>query len=207
MDPTVSGDEEVERVIRSAVNGGVTLVQIREKNCSSEEFLRLAYRASKILRHLGIPLIVNDRVDVALQVGAQGVHIGPSDLPWCEARRLLGPEAIIGVSVENLAQAKILEKANIDYFGVSSVFPTRTKPDVARIWGLEGLKTLRAETRIPLVGIGGIDESNIKEVMRAGADGAAIVSAICSSPNPFLNAHRLRSLIDEVNSERKKEGN
>lgn len=197
MDPSTAPEQEVERVIREAILGGVTLVQIREKNCSNEEFLRLAIKASLALRQLGVPLIINDRVDVALQVGAQGVHVGQSDLHWSEARRLLGPQAIIGVSVENLAQATALKNADINYLGVSSVFPTSTKSDVASIWGLQGLKTLRSETHWPLVGIGGICEANVEDVIRAGADGAAIVSALCSALNPKLEAEKLRQLIDQ----------
>lgn len=204
MDPSVTIHDDLERLIRDAVEGGVTLVQVREKNCSNEDFLRLAQKAARLLGELGVPLIVNDRVDVALEVGAQGVHVGQSDLHWSEARRLMGPRALIGVSVENLHQARALENADIDYLGVSSVFPTRTKTDVAGLWGLEGLSILRGQTEHALVGIGGIDASNVSDVIQAGADGAAIVSAICSAAQPLSSATTIRSLIDTANAQRSK---
>lgn len=197
MDPTLAPEGEVERLLLDAVRGGVTLVQVREKSCSNAEFIALAQKTARVLRPLGIPLIVNDRVDVALQVGAQGVHVGQSDLHWSEARRLLGEQAIVGVSVENLQQATDLAGSAIDYLGISSVFPTLSKPDINNIWGLSGVRTLREATSLPLVGIGGIDASNAGPVIHAGADGIAVVSAICSSPRPGSQAQKLRALVDQ----------
>ncbi len=198
LDPTFLLRNDFERTLTDAVKGGVTIVQIREKNCSDEEFAQLAFKASRILRELNIPLIINDRVDVAMKVEAQGVHLGQSDIHWSYARKLLGENAIIGLSVENLGQARQAKNAGIDYLGVSAVFPTATKKDLAHVWGLEGVKLLRSETCLPLVGIGGIDKSNIQSVIDAGADGSAVVKSICSSSQPFKSSRQLRQLIEQA---------
>src|SRR5262249_48297351 len=120
----------VQDVVAQAASSGVDIVQLREKNCSEREFIQLAVQFSEGLKYYGIPLIINDRVDIALQTGAQGVHLGQSDLPWTEARRILGKHAIVGISVETLEQAENLKIADIDYLGVSGVFQTATKPDI-----------------------------------------------------------------------------
>lgn len=181
LDPGFTRRRPVEDILSEAIRGGVTLVQIREKNCSREEFLTLATKAAPILRAAGVPLIVNDRVDVALKVQADGVHLGQSDLHWTEARRVLGPQAIIGVSVESEAQVTELETAAVDYLGVSSLFPTPTKIDIKKVWGLEGLREVKRLTRHRLVAIGGINVKNAESALRAGADGLALVSAITSA--------------------------
>ncbi len=141
-------------------------------------------------------MIINDRVDVALASGADGVHLGQRDLPVREARRLLGRDAIIGLSVETPAQALDAESLDVDYLGVSPIFSTPTKPDAGAPWGLEGLRSLRARTRRVLVAIGGIDASNAESVLAAGADGLAVVSAICASADPEAAARRLRNVVD-----------
>lgn len=187
-------------VLEEAIRGGVTLVQLREKSCSDEEFLALACAMKAILSAHRIPLIINDRVDIALAAGADGVHLGQSDMHWTEARRLLGEHAIIGLSVESLAQAHAAENARIDYLGVSSIFPTATKSDIRHVWGLEGLQVLRELTHHRLVGIGGIDASNAESVLRAGTDGLAVVSALCAADEPSCEAERLLALIEKVKS-------
>lgn len=196
LDPSTVPAGQVEPVLEAALRGGVTLVQVREKICSNEEFLRLAAKAASVLKKSGVPLIVNDRLDIAVAVGAQGVHLGQSDLPWKEARRVLGPRAIVGVSVESLEQAEELKNAEVNYLGVSSVFATRTKGDLKHVWGLDGLAELRRRCSLPLVGIGGIHAGNGASVLRAGADGLAVVSAICGAPDPEQTSRRLRALIE-----------
>ncbi len=196
-DRRLAGNRPLTEVVRKAVAGGVTVVQLREKDCSSREYLELALNLKEILPP-GVPLIINDRLDVALAAGAAGVHLGQSDLPAEVVRKCLGPEAIIGLSVENLEQLEEARNQPVDYLAISPVFPTPTKTDTGPAWGLEGLARARQLTTLPLVAIGGLNEQNAVEVIRSGADGLAVVSAICAAPDPEQAARRLRSLIDEA---------
>ncbi|MCX6623248.1 MAG: thiamine phosphate synthase [Acidobacteria bacterium] len=173
-DRSFTGGRQLEQVVAAAVRGGVTAVQLREKHCSTREFMETARRIQAVLAVSGVPLIINDRVDVALDIGADGVHLGQSDMDYGTARKLLGPDALIGVSVETLAQAEGLEA---DYLGVGPIYSTATKPDAAPPWGLEALRRLRAASCQVLVAIGGIHLGNAHQVMDAGADGIALVSA------------------------------
>ena len=171
-------------IIRAAAAGGISAVQLREKDCSTREFVELGHSVIKELKQLQIPLIINDRVDVALALGADGVHLGQSDMPYAMARELLGPQAVIGLSVETLEQARDAEQLDVDYLGLSPVFATATKTDLAKPLGLDGISQIRSESRHHLVAIGGISHDNAAEVMTAGADGLAVVSAICSAADP-----------------------
>ena len=195
---------QIEEVVSASVNGGVTAVQLREKNCSTREYIQLARNIKKILEPFAVPLIVNDRVDVALAVGADGVHIGQSDMPYRDVRRLMGSDAIIGVSVETREQAMEAEDWEVDYLGVSPILSTPTKTDTATAWGIEGLCSLRLESSHLLVAIGGINSSNAASVLEAGADGIAVVSAICSAENPEEASRRLRAIVEHVREERKR---
>jgi thiamine-phosphate pyrophosphorylase len=141
-------------------------------------------------------LIVNDRADLALLLKADGIHVGQEDLPPRDARRLLGPDAVIGLSVETLEQALEAEAEDIDYLGVSPIFATPTKPDTRGEWGLAGLRRLRRLTRRDLVAIGGINPENAGAVIEAGADGIAVVSAICAAADPERAARDLRKAVD-----------
>ena len=183
-------------VVRAAVAGGATCVQLREKECGTREFLEEARAVRAALRGTGVPLIVNDRVDVALAVGADGVHLGQRDLPIAAARRLGPPSWIIGVSAESVADAVRAERDGADYVGASPVFATPTKADHAPPLGLEGLRAIRAAVKIPLVAIGGIHAGNARETIRAGADGLAVVSAIVAADSPREAARALKSEID-----------
>lgn len=203
-DRSLSLGRPIEDVISAAIRGGVTIVQLREKDCSTREYIKLAKRVKSILKPFNIPLIINDRVDVALVAGADGVHVGQSDIPYKDARRLLGPDAIVGLSVETLEQALEAEELDADYLGVSAIFATPTKTNISNIWGIEGLRKLRSHSRHILVGIGGINTTNAESVMKAGADGLAVVSAICSAPDPEEISRQLRSIVDKVRKERKK---
>jgi len=198
----LAGNRPLTEVIRKAVAGGVSVVQLREKECSSREYLELALSIKKILPP-GIPLIINDRLDVALAAGASGVHLGQNDLPAEAARKHLGPEAIIGLSVENPDQLQKALNLPVDYLAISPIFPTPTKTDTGPAWGLEGLARARQLTSRPLVAIGGLNENNVSEVIRAGADGVAVVSAICAAPDPEQAARRLRALIAEARRAKK----
>lgn len=183
-------------VVLAAVRGGVTAVQYREKTMADEDFLPSARSLAAVLKPLRIPLIINDRVEIAVSCGAAGVHLGVHDIPVPEARRLMGPAAIIGLSVATIEQAETAEAMGVDYLGVSPVFPTPTKTDAGPAWGLDGLSRLRARTRLPLIAIGGINAVNAKSVLEAGADGLAVVSAICSASDAEAAARQLRTILD-----------
>lgn len=171
-------------VVAAAVQGGVTCVQLRDKHLDTRAFLAQALALKNLLAPLAIPLVVNDRVDVALACGAEGVHLGQGDMPPDEARRLLPPSVFIGWSVETPQDVARSATQPVDYLGVSPVFATPTKTDTKAAWGLDGLRRVRALTALPLVAIGGIDPGNAGEVLQAGADGLAVVRALCAADDP-----------------------
>ena len=175
-------------VVLAAVQGGVTCVQLREKDLCARDFVALALAVKNLLAPMNVPLVINDRIDVALACGAQGVHLGQSDMPVAVARQLLPPEVFIGLSVENLGDVARAAGQPVDYLGISPIYATPTKIDTAPPWGLAGLRQVRALTALPLVAIGGIHLGNATEVLQAGADGLAVVSAICSAPDPSAAA-------------------
>jgi len=195
-DRELSKGRTIEYIVDQAVKGGVTMVQLREKNCSSREFLELAIRLKKILKNKNIPLIINDRLDIALAAEADGLHIGQSDMPYKKAREILGHKAIIGLSVENLDQAVEANKyEDLNYIGLSPVFSTPTKTDLNTQLGLQGVKDISKISKHKMVGIGGINLSNAKDVIMAGAQGVSVVSAICSANNPYLAARELKNQV------------
>lgn len=179
----------LEEVVRRALDGGISSVQLREKDLGTREFVAQAKALKALLG--STPLIINDRVDVALACGAAGVHVGQSDMDPEDARRLLGPQAILGLSVETWEDVMRAQDQPVDYLGVSPVFGTPTKTDTKGAWGLEGLARIRTFSRHPLVAIGGIHQGNVGEVVRAGAEGIAVVSAICGAEEPEEAARRL----------------
>lgn len=185
-------------IVRAAVDGGATCVQLREKSCSTREFLTEARAVRELLSGTGVPLIINDRIDVALAVGADGVHLGQTDMPIHDARRLVGPGMLIGISAECLDDAVRAEDQGADYIGVSPVFSTPTKTDTAPALGLDGVAAIRAAVSIPLVGIGGIHRENAAAVITAGCHGLAVVSAIVSAPDPQQAASELRTIISKA---------
>jgi thiamine-phosphate pyrophosphorylase len=193
--PSLKGRTLID-VVQAAVQGGVTCVQLREKHANSRDFFAQAVALMDLLVPLNIPLIINDRLDIALACGAQGVHLGQSDMPVLAARKLLPPEVFIGWSVETTEDVTHSAALPLDYLGVSPVFATLTKTDTAPPWGLEGLQRIRALTPLPLVAIGGIQLHNAAQVLQAGADSLAVVSAICSAEDPCAAAQQLRKLID-----------
>ncbi len=188
----------LEEVVLRAVAGGATMVQLREKQADSRDFLELTRLLVRELHGRGVPLIVNDRADIALAGGAAGLHVGQSDLPPRDARAIMGADAIIGLSVENMTQLEEAQTLDVDYLGVSPIWATPTKTDTARPWGLDGLSQARRHSRLPLVAIGGIHAGNAAQVVAAGADGLAVVSEICSAPDPEKAAHFLRGLFAEA---------
>lgn len=190
-DRSLSGGRSSVDIVSAAIKGGVSCVQLREKECSTREFITEALALKTVLKRLGIPLLINDRVDVALAVEADGVHLGQSDMRIADARRILKPQMVVGISAESVADAIEAEKEGADYIGISPVFTTGTKSDTAPPLGLEGVRLIRAEVDIPLVGIGGINAANGADVIHHGADGIAVVSAIVSAVDPECAAREL----------------
>lgn len=168
--------------VREALEGGVTLVQYRAKTASSAEMYSEALQLKALCDSYKVPLIINDRLDIAMAVGAAGVHLGQDDLPCAAARRILGEKYIIGVSAHNPAEAKTALQSGADYLGCGAVFGTATKADVKKL-GTDGLAAICKAKGLPVVGIGGVTADNYREVRAAGADGAAIVSGILAQPD------------------------
>ena len=176
---SLSHTEQVKRLVA----GGATLIQLREKNNSGRAFYADAADAIRIARLTGANVIINDRIDVALALGADGVHLGQTDMPVAAARRLLGKAAIIGFSTHNIEQVKAALKLPIDYLAFGPIFPTQSKRNPDPIAGLDALSIIRSiNSRLPLVAIGGIDKSNVVRVLSRGADSAGIISAIVGEP-------------------------
>jgi len=190
-DRDVVGDRDLTEMVKEAVEGGVTIVQLREKECETGEFVELARRMKAMLKTYNVPLIINNRIDVALAIDADGVHIGQKDMPYDTARRLLGNEKIIGLSIETLEELERANELDVDYVAASPVFPTPTKTDTARPWGIEGLKEFCMKSVHPVVAIGGMNEKTITDVMKVGTDGVAVVSAILGAERPKERAEAL----------------
>lgn len=186
--------------ILKAVRGGVSIVQLREKDTDALEFLTIGKGLIDILKPIGIPLIINDFVELALAIGADGVHLGQSDGSITEARKVLGPRAIIGLSVETLEQARAAQSLPLDYIAASPVFSTPTKTNIAEPFGLERLRELCHSTRFPVVSIGGINISNIEDVITAGSAGVSVVSAIFNAKLPQEAARELLTKIKGARS-------
>ncbi len=195
-DRPLSLGRDIAWIVEEAAKGGVTMVQLREKDCSTREFVDLASRLKDKLKPFNIPLIINDRIDVALAADVDGVHIGQSDMPYTIARKLLGNDKIIGLSVENMEQVEAANLLDVDYIGISPVFSTPTKTDTFKPFGLEGVKKVMEISKHQAVAIGGINTSNVIDIFNAGANGIAVVSAICSADNPREAAADLHQLIE-----------
>jgi len=184
--------------VRAAVAGGVTVVQLRDKDASDDELVTLARVLRAELAPRGVPLIVNDRPVVAKVAGADGLHIGQEDGDPRAARLLLGPNAILGLSVTRAAEVATVDGAIVDYVGLGPVFSTATKADAAPPLGLDGMRAIGATLPAPFVAIGGIDAANAGAVIAAGAAGIAVVSAICAAPHPEAAAATLRAAIERA---------
>jgi thiamine-phosphate pyrophosphorylase len=180
-----------------ALQGGATCIQLREKDASTRDFVEEAQRIKAVMAPFRASLIINDRIDVALAVGADGVHIGQQDMPCEIARKLMGPRALIGLSVETWEDVERAATLDADYLGVSPVFETPTKTDTKGHWGLEGLRRIKTATRLPLVAIGGLNTANAADVILAGADSIAVISAICAADDPYQAARELSAIIGE----------
>jgi thiamine-phosphate pyrophosphorylase len=181
-------------VVLAAVEGGVTAVQLRRKDHSARAFVEEARTLVALLRPRGIPLIVNDRVDVAIAADADGVHVGQDDLPAVEVRRMVGERLLVGLSVTTVAEARARDPSVVDYAGVGPVFASPTKPDAARPLGVDGTRAVCDVLPVPAVAIGGIGLANAAEVLATGVVGVAVVSAICAAECPRTSATALAAL-------------
>ena len=210
-DRMLSRERDMAWIVREAVAGGVTMVQLREKECSTAEFVALARELKTALQPLGIPLIINDRIDVALAVDADGVHIGQSDMPYETARALLGKEKIIGLSVETMEEVVAANALDVDYIGISPVYATPTKTDTFTPFGLEGIEEVMRLSHHRCVAIGGMNRGTIGEVIARGVEGVAVVSAIVAAESPREASEELAAIIRDncpvfpVNSEDNKQ--
>lgn len=197
-DRDLSKGRSLEWVVEEALKGGTDIIQLREKDMETADFLAEARRMKDITDRYGKILLINDRIDVALAVGADGVHIGQSDMPYPEARRLLGPNAIIGLSIETYEQAREANDFDVDYIAISPVYRTPTKEELTEELGLEGVKKITEISRHRTVGIGSIKAYNAGDVIRARAEGVAVVSGICSADNPQAAARELKQKVEEA---------
>lgn len=198
LDAAQCGTRGVLATAKAALKGGVTMLQLRGDRAHLRQFLADALTLQDMARDHGIPFIVNDHLDIALAAKADGIHVGQQDLPAPLARRLLGEGTIIGLSVTRAADLLSIDSAIIDYVGLGPVFPTKTKIDAAPALGIDGFRDLRGQIDLPVVAIGGLNHGNIGTVMAAGADGVAVVSAICGAPDPEQASRDLRPLVVEA---------
>ncbi|PYM35887.1 MAG: thiamine phosphate synthase [Candidatus Rokuibacteriota bacterium] len=197
LDRVAARGRDLDEILAATLEGGCRMVQLREKEWPSGRLLPLAERLGGRCRRAGVTFIVNDRVDLAVAVGADGVHLGQDDLPPRAARPLLRPGMILGRSTHTLVQATRARDEAVDYVAVGSMFETATKPDF-ELAGPDLLRRIRPLTPQPLVGIGGITHANLGDVIRAGADGIAVISAVCGAPDPAAATRRLLAAIREA---------
>ena len=202
-DPEMTARRGLVETVAAAVEGGVTMVQLRHKNGPARMVVEAGRALHALLAPRGIPLIVNDRIDVAHAIGAEGVHVGQDDLLPAAARAILGPRAIIGLSITGENQLAGCDPAGVDYVGLGPLFPTGTKADAAGALGEAAFAVIRRRLPCPVVAIGGITAHNAARAIAAGADGIAVVSAICAAADPGAAARALRAA---VNAARKRSG-
>ncbi|MCD8165520.1 MAG: thiamine phosphate synthase [Bacteroides sp.] len=190
--------KDLFETVEAAVKGGVTMVQLREKNSSTRDFIYKATRLKEILTPYQVPLLINDRIDVALAADADGVHIGQSDMPYQLVKKILPAGKIVGLSVETPQQVLEANQLEVDYIAASPVYATTTKTDTITEWGLEGIRWIKSVSRHPLVGIGRMNKETIPDAFRAGLDSAAVISAIISAPDPEKAALELSALLNPL---------
>lgn len=189
--------------VKKALNGGVTAVQLREKDLGRESFIEEAFKIGKLCREYSVPFIINDNVEIAKIVNADGVHLGQGDMPVCKAREILGDDKIIGVSAHNVEQALLAQKDGADYLGCGASFPTGSKSD-AGVIGVDTIKNICSAVSIPVAAIGGINEDNILKLSGSGIDGVAVISAIFAREDITLAAKTLKKLAERVTSHDKR---
>lgn len=199
-DRTWLNDETLYEQVEKAINGGATIVQLREKNLDEENFLNEALEIQKLCRKYNILFVVNDNVEIARKINADGVHVGQSDMEAVNVRAMLGNDKILGVSVQTVEQALLAEKQGADYLGVGAVFPTGSKADADDV-SYETLKAICEAVSIPVVAIGGISASNVSALKDSGISGIAVISAIFAAQDIESATKRLKELAEKVVSE------
>ena len=192
------GGRALDDVVAAAARGGATLVQFREKDTPPAEQVKLARRLKQLLTPFDVPLIVNDHLEVALDSGADGLHLGQGDLDPAEARGRLGPRAILGLSVGTPEELSCSDLASVDYVGTGPVYATGTKADAGAAIGPKGLRDMRQRIALPMVAIGGISLANAADVAACGVEGIAVVSAVCAAPTPEAAARALRACFSSA---------
>ena len=195
-DSRLAGGRDQVDVIAAAIRGGATMVQLRDKELPTRDQHALGLRLRELTRRTRVALIVNDRVDLALAIEADGVHLGQDDIPPAVARKLLGPDAIVGVSAGSPAELALVEREGADYVGTGPFAPTGSKADAGAAIGPAGIAAVRALTDLPMVAIGAISAANAAEAIRAGAQGVAVISAVVGAPDPEHAARELRQIVD-----------
>lgn len=186
-------------VVEEACRAGVQWIQLREKALSTRAFINLATTLKQVTQAYNAKLIINDRVDVALAIDADGVHVGQDDMPYQLVRSLIGPDKIVGLSINNVAELQTFVAEELDYIGIATIFSTDTKADTSSLLGLAGLQEVCQCVQLPTFAIGGIKAHYIQQIMQTGATGAAVVSAICGHPSPYEAAKELLHLIQPEN--------
>ena len=197
-DPELCSQHGLLETVRDAVRGGVTAVQLRDKTATTSALVKMGRDIATGLADTGVPLIVNDNVEAAIAIGADGLHVGQGDMKVDEARRLIGPDMLLGLSCETVEDARMTDPAVVDYIGVSPVFATPTKTDHSLAVGIEGLRAIAAATPVPAVAIGGLKSHHFEAIFENGADGVAVVSAICGQPDAEAAASALSTKIAQV---------
>lgn len=198
-DSSYHDEEEFLRRTEEGLKGGVTLLQLREKNKGGMEYLELALKVKAIADRYNVPLIIDDRVDVALACGAAGVHVGQSDLPVWAARKILGPDKIVGATAKTVEQARIAYEQGADYLGVGAIYPTATKVKTV-ITKVETISDIKAAVPLPVVAIGGLNADNLDILEGAPIDGAAVVRAIIKADDPKAAAEKIKAKVLEIRS-------
>ena len=197
-DPELCSQHGLLETVRDAVRGGVTAVQLRDKTATTSALVKMGRDIATGLADTGVPLIVNDNVEAAIAIGADGLHVGQGDMKVDKARRLIGPDMLVGLSCETVEDARMTDPAIVNYIGVSPVFATPTKTDHSLAVGIEGLRAIAAATPVPKVAIGGLKSHHFEAIFENGADGVAVVSAICGQPDAEAAASALATKIAQV---------
>lgn len=192
------GGKSMPALVEQAILGGVDIVQLREKKIADPELIKRALQLQEVLAKHNVPLIINDNLQVAMQVNAYGIHVGNTDLPPTQIKSLWPTCNSIGYSIEYLTQLETAESQAADYLGISPVFATPTKTNTVTQWGLDGISKIRSLTTKPLVAIGNMNAGNAYDIIKAGADCIAVVSAICSAADPLKAAHEIRTEIEKA---------
>lgn len=195
LDPELCRTHSMVETTLAAIAGGATIVQLRDKRAGTEGLIRIGRELMDAMRGTGVPLIVNDDIDAAIAIGADGLHVGQDDLPTKTARDRLGPDKIIGLSIEDETVARKVDRSIVDYVGIGPVFATPTKPDHKPAIGFDGLANLVRIAGLPSVAIGGLKRDHVDPVFEAGANGIAVVSAICGQPDPECATRKISDAI------------